>query len=349
MFVYIRDHVDTGDRLMERRLSSLVVERRSVPCVAEIGLYRSGDRTIHVFPIYVSDSGPLKLLMMHKSFVMAKLDSLRGRADLNTVLQLTGEKPKEPKAGEPEDPEPGTSKRKAGADPGKSKKGQLDAESFRSLEVKGTMPKKKKGTFSGGQQAASVYGLRNWSEFTLLQEYLHLNGRYQLRFVPKDGTCMWRSMLESTNYPAEYQPELLQRQIVLFMAENADFLFPILRSHIQGTYGCIRLSPEEYLQKQKDGTLTTIQEEDQNTPGPYSYISYLEALLQAGTWGDYGVVLAASFMWQIKITIIVVDTTHEREDQWIRQEVIRHDSALKNADMVMVFCGGNHYVPTGKS
>ena len=257
--------------------------------------------------------------------------------------------PKEPKAGEPEDPEPGTSKRKAGADPGKSKKGQLDAESFRSLEVKGTMPKKKKGTFSGGQQAASVYGLRNWSEFTLLQEYLHLNGKYQLRFVPKDGTCMWRSMLETTNYPAEYQPELLQRQIVFFMAENADFLFPILRSHIQGTYGCIRLSPEEYLQKQKDGTLTTIQEEDQNTPGPYSYISYLEALLQAGTWGDYGVVLAASFMWQIKITIIVVDTTHEREDQWIRQEVIRHDSALKNADMVMVFCGGNQYVPAGKS
>ena len=27
------------------------------------------------------------------------------------------------------------------------------------FEVKGAMPKKKKGTFSGGQQAAAVYGL----------------------------------------------------------------------------------------------------------------------------------------------------------------------------------------------
>ena len=289
--------------------------------------------------------------MMHKSYVMAKIDSLRGREDLNTVLQLTGEEPKKGK-GDPADPKPGSSKRQAGKDVGTSKSQkteELDADSFRAFEVKGTIPKKKKGSFSGGQQAAAVYGLRNWSEFTLLQEYLHLNGKYQLRFVPKDGTCMWRSMLETTNYPAEFQPEILQRNIVLFMADNADFLYPILKSHILGTYGCLRLSPEEYARKQKDGTLTTEQEEDQKTPGPYSFITYMEALLQPGTWGDYGAVLAASFMWQIKITIVVVDTTHPREDQWIRQEVIRHTSSLKNADMVMVFCGGNHYVPAGKS
>ena len=59
--------------------------------------------------------------------------------------------------------------------------------------------------------------------------------------------------------------------------------------------------------------------------------------------------LCVSFMWQLKITVIVVDTTHPDEDQWIRQELIHHDSSLGRADLVLVFCGGNHYVPAGKS
>ena len=111
---------------------------------------------------------------MHKSYVMAKIDALKGREDLMEVLQLTGEEPK--KTADPVAPEPGTSKRKAGDEPSTSKKGSLTTEFFRSVEVKGSMPKKKKGQFSGGQQAAGVYGLRNWMEFTLLQEYLHMDG-----------------------------------------------------------------------------------------------------------------------------------------------------------------------------
>ena len=71
--------------------------------------------------------------------------------------------------------------------------------------------------------------------------------------------------------------------------------------------------------------------------------------MQEGTWGDYGVAFSISFMWQLKLTVVVVDTTHPEESQWIRQELIRHDSPLKNADLVMVFSGGNHYVPAGKS
>ena len=100
--------------------------------------------------------------MMHKSYVMAKIDSLRGREDLNTVLQLTGEEPRRRTRESLQIPSLGSSKRKAGEDVGTSKSqktDELDADSFRAFEVKGTMPKKKKGTFSGGQQAAAVYGL----------------------------------------------------------------------------------------------------------------------------------------------------------------------------------------------
>ena len=231
---------------------------------------------------FIAESAPLVLKMMHKSYMMAKIDALKGREDLMEVLQLTGEEPKK-KTKDPAAPEPGTSKRKAGDEPSTSKKGSLTAESFRSVEVKGSMPKKKTGQFSGGQQAAGVYGLRNWMEFTLLQEYLHLNEKYELKYVPKNGTCMWQSVLESTNYPAEYQVQMLQRQVVLHMVENADFMFPILKSHIQGTYGCLRLPAEVYKEKEKEGTLTAEQIEDQQVPGPFSYLSYLEYLLQEGT------------------------------------------------------------------
>ena len=59
--------------------------------------------------------------------------------------------------------------------------------------------------------------------------------------------------------------------------------------------------------------------------------------------------LSISFMWQLKLTVVVVDTTHPEESQWIRQELICHDSPLKNADLVMVLCGDNHYILAGKS
>ena len=292
------------------------------------------------------------MLMMHKSYVLARIDTLRGRQDLTTILQLTGEDPKH-KGADPADPEPGSSKRKAGtsASSSKAQKSAEDLEdmSFSCIEKKGTMPKKKKASFAGGAQAAAVYGLRDWAEFTLLQEYLYINGKFQLRYVPKDGSCMWRAILEGTNYPAEYQSELLQRQVVLFMVENIDFIFPVLKKHVLGTYGCIRLSKEEYEKKEKDGSLTDIQKEDYLTPGPYSFLDYLLHLLERNSWGDYGVALSCSLMWQIRVTIVVVDTRGDNEEEWIRQELFRHEAPLQSADLVLVFCGGNHYVPAGKS
>ena len=46
---------------------------------------------------------------------------------------------------------------------------------------------------------------------------------------------------------------------------------------------------------------------------------------------------------------MVVDTSNKEDaTQWIRQEMIRHDTSLKSTDMVLVFCGGNHYVPASK-
>ena len=152
---------------------------------------------------------------------------------------------------------------------------------------------------------------------------------------------MSRSMLECIMYPAEYQQVMLRRQLVLCMAQHASFFYKLLIEHIRSQYGPIRLSAAEYKQKRKDGTLTEIEEIDQNLPGPFSFLGYLEYLLKPVSWGDQGVLVAVSMMWQLKITVVTAEKLH--------QERIRHDGPMAEADMLLIFCGGNHYVLAGKS
>ena len=63
-------------------------------------------------------------------------------------------------------------------------------------------------------------------------------------------------------------------------------------------------------------------------------------MLEPKTWGDHGTILILLLMWQVKVTIIIAETQ--------KQQRFRHDSSLKDADFVLVFCGGNHYVPAGE-
>ena len=51
-------------------------------------------------------------------------------------------------------------------------------------KVVGRKPSKRKAPFKGGRHTAEVFGLQNLSEVTELQEYLELNGNYQLKHVP---------------------------------------------------------------------------------------------------------------------------------------------------------------------
>ena len=163
---------------------------------------------------------------------------------------------------------------------------------------------------------------------------------FHLEFVPKDGTCLWESVLRCLNRPKEYQYLMLQRQVVLTATEHPDFFCDLLADHIKGQYGPLRLPLDVYKQREKDGTLTSTQKQDQFVPGPFSFVTYLEYLLKDGTWGDYGALLVISMMWQQKITVVFADSLH--------QQRIRHTQTMRNADIVLVFCNGNHYVPASK-
>ena len=200
-------------------------------------------------------------------------------------------------------------------------------------KVLGRKPSKRKAPFKGGKHTAEVFGLQNLSEVAELQEYLELNGNYHLKHVPKDGSCFWRSVLEQILYPAEYQYLMLKSQMVLTVTEHPEFFFKALGFHIRSQYGIERLTPEQYSKKVEDNTITQQELADQDSPGPFSFVGYLEYLLEPKTWGDHGTVLILSLMWQVKVTIITAET---------------HDSSLKDADFVLVFCGGNHYMLAGK-
>ena len=68
-----------------------------------------------------------------------------------------------------------------------------------------------------------------------------------------------------------------------------------------------------------------------------SVLPYLHTLLNPGFWGDEICLVGISMMWQVGITVLDADTLHT-----IR---IRHNNILHRADMVLVHCQQQHYIP----
>ena len=121
----------------------------------------------------------------------------------------------------------------------------------------------------------------------------------------------------------------------MFLAEHAAYFFPKFEDWIKGCYGGLRLSKEEYQEKTKAGTITDDEETAYNEPGPFSYQEYLQYLLKDSTCGDEVLIVTMSMRWQIAITLVHDD---------LRESRVRHDRPLENADLVLVYCGGSHYV-----
>ena len=127
----------------------------------------------------------------------------------------------------------------------------------------------------------------------------------------------------------------------MMMANHHAFLFPILKASIATTDGFPRMSEDDYQKKYKDGTLTQNEADDHSTPGPFSYLGYMQALLKDGFWGDELCLALISTMWQISITVVKRETFHQIK--------FRHSESLNNTNLVLVHCQGRHYVPAIKS
>ena len=124
------------------------------------------------------------------------------------------------------------------------------------------------------------------------------------------------------------------------MANHKELLFNLLKEHIRGTYGFPRQDEEEYQQRYRDGVLTDQEVQDHNCPDPFSFHSYLMALLSPNMWGDEQVLCLCSMLWQIGLTVVSAEK--------FTQIKFRHKSTLERADGVLVMCLGQHYIPAHK-
>ena len=86
-----------------------------------------------------------------------------------------------------------------------------------------------------------------------------------------------------------------------------------------------------------------VEEEVQQSRGwtpPLSYRQYLHLLLRKDFWGDEVVLFTVSCLWSVKITVFNSKTLQEYR--------IRHDRAMEEADIVLVYNGVNHFNAAGK-
>ena len=173
---------------------------------------------------------------------------------------------------------------------------------------------------------------------TLLKvnKYVYENGHWEIFPTPKNGSCLFSAVRRGLESPEEFRNSHLRLMVVLFICNNADFMFSMLDEHIAGNYGLERMDAAVYQAAKEEGSLTPGQIEIQNTPGPFSFIGYIESLLEDTFWGDHGVMLTISMMWQVAITVLTAEDFEENR--------LRHNKRLSKADILLIYCGDSHYL-----
>ena len=271
-----------------------------------------------LFSLFTSDPAPLALSAYTEAYVTAELDKLQGNRLFTDVLHCETAQPV--KEGEIPEPPPPTPKEK------------WDTWTSKDPNIK-IPPKYVKQVYRG---AAGIFSLTNASQLSRIGDYLWLSAEMELCSTPKDGACLYHAVRHGIDLPQECVFQILKRQLIVWLAQNAKFAYEFFYPTIQLTYGCERLPQEKYDALKKEGKLTKKQELDQAMPGPFPYLSYLKYQLKDDTWADEIMVAVVSMMWQITITVVHAETLYEHR--------IRHDRYLKDVDLVLVFCGNNHYV-----
>ena len=189
-----------------------------------------------------------------------------------------------------------------------------------------------------GRFQAEAYNLCNLQQVIELSEYLYKNGNWELFLTPKNGQCMWSGVRKGVEVPEEFRSNHLRYQVLLWCCQNHGFIFTALKNNITFDYGKKRMSAEEYQARKnsKENPLTEKEERDYKKPGPFSFVAYLQYMLEGSSWGDESMLTCISMMWQITITVVFAEE--------LSQYKIRHQRKLEDADLVLIFAGDSHYL-----
>ena len=168
--------------------------------------------------------------------------------------------------------------------------------------------------------ANEIYGLINMEDLKKIMLYMKQFCKLAPKAVQASGACMLASVRRCAAIPYEYTNSDLRRQIFMFVCNLVEYLYPMFHVHIKGNYGYASLSKMHYKKKLKAGKLTPEEKRYYHKPGPFSLITYLEAFLDKGFYGDEITLVLMSMMWQIRITVLQAETQIQTK--------IRHSSTL---------------------
>ena len=185
-----------------------------------------------------------------------------------------------------------------------------------------------------------LYGLSDQRYLNMLFQYASENGGYSVKHSQQRGSCLYHSVRRTIDTSLEWSNTHLRCQVVAHIIRHVQFLFPLIAVHIQGNYGHLRLSQAEYDTKMGDGTIAQQEKEDFEAPGPFSLVTYLQAMLKGDFYADEITLIVISMMWQVRVMVLNGETPHQIK--------IRHRNKIEKVDLVVAHCSGNHYLPLGE-
>ena len=275
------------------------------------------------------DCGAVPLQMMSKGFILAEIDKLKQFSEYCLIIE------EEPQPEFQERLAKRSKKETVKAKP-KSSRPKAALEKYIHEEEQEVDESPYDALIGKGIAVAQDYNLADLSQLSKLTHHLSTHGGWELFLTPKDGQCMFSSIRRGMAAPEEYRSNHLRYQIVYFITQNHGFCFTVLKTLILAEYGHLRLSQEDFVRKMMDDTITEEEEERQKKPGPFSFVTYLQALLESTFWGDHGVICMVSMMWQVPITLLTAET--------LKLDKVRHGRPLEKTDLLLIRAGHNHYL-----
>ena len=278
--------------------------------------------------------------MMHKDFVLSQINKVKKEEDYTRVIKEGGE-PLPPVL--PTDPAPTSSKQGPPAKRPKKGRKTLKEKTQKQVEEK-PEPDPLEHLAGVGQLQAEAYNMNDMKQVIELIEFLHMNGEWELFITPKDGQCLWAAFRRGMEVCEEYRSNHMRYQLALFCVQNHGFVFTALQTTLLSEYGHHRISKEEYLARKdsEDNPLTDQELEDYNKPGPFSFHTYLLAMIEGTTWGDSAMITLISQMWQVGISVVSAEKNIRTGKHTVTK--IRHNKPLSDTNIVLVYAGNSHYL-----
>lgn len=143
--------------------------------------------------------------------------------------------------------------------------------------------------------------------------------------MPRNGNCMLTAIRRQLAIKCEEFPEdpffsnhWLRRYIVMALVRHREAVLKKYKILLASIYGV----------------------GDKDVPGPFSYRTYCRAMLEHYTWGDEVMLYALALQCQLRIMLVLHPS--------LVLYPITHMFSLRDADIVLVFNGTDHFTPAGE-